>query len=818
MKSEKYVKIILMNKLQGLSTSEVLKRKDIYGQNIILDSFILEIKNPINILLILASFISLYLGEDLEGYIILIVVFLNILFSIYQVYKADNAIKSLKSLIDNTSSVVRDGKNIIINSEDLVPGDIIFLEAGSRIPADAKILQTNYAEVNESILTGESLPVLKNISESDLGHVYAGTSVLVGEIYAEVIHTGSNSMFGKIAKSIDSLDDSETVLQKKVKKLTKFIGLLGIFSSAIVFFFLLFKKESLFDSFLYTLSLAVAVVPEGLPAVMTAILSIGVAIMSKKGVVVRRLDAIESLGEVDIIATDKTGTLTKNDMTVSSLHTHKDKTLSFKTEHLMTISGLINTGVKKVENLKNEYSYTGDPTEIGIYKFSLERELTDVDLNDYVVFDSESFSSEKKMRSVSFTHNKIDYKIISGSSENILAMCEFNTLADLDIVKKDLNKEAGKGYRVISLAISKEDDVFNYLGFFALKDPLRDGISNSIKDTREMGIRTIMMTGDSQMTGESIAIEAGIIEKGDFSLSGKDISEMSDEDLSIKLETVSVFARVSPTDKLRIVTLLQSKGYKVLVTGDGVNDAPSLKKADVGVAMGKVGSDVSKQAADAVILDDNFTTIVEGIKEGRAIVRRIQLAMTFFIAGNLGEFIYIVGSLFLGLPTLSPLQILFINLITDAIPALSLAYIPINYLSKKTKENLIKREDIHFVIYSSLFLGVSSLFISYLFSDNKALAVSLVFLNIIIVQQIMLIDIFNSYTKRLKDLLNVFKKSIFFSLIFVIATVSAITLIERINIFDINVNFSYIITIVTIYFLLYIFLFKMRSFLKNRLM
>jgi P-type Ca2+ transporter type 2C len=774
-----------MSKYKGLSQGEVEELLFKFGKNrieekkkhIFFQTIIGELRNPIMLLLIISALVSALIGKAEESIVIAIVVVLNILFTLFQVYKADDAVNALKKMILEFTLVIRDGHTQNIETEMLVPGDIVYLEAGNRVPADMRILEATYTQVNESILTGESALIEKTVSDETNGKLFMGTMVVVGQVYGQVVDTGKNTEFGKIALQMNSIKEAETNLQKKLRSFSSTLGLIGIVAAGLVFILSFIKDKTVFESFLLMVSLAVAIVPEGLPAVMTAVLSIGVGKMAKVGVIMRRLDAIEGLGDITILATDKTGTLTQNKMTVERIWDRELHT-DLSQEEIHTISFLHNTSVRQVPTIEGGHEYIGDPTEIALQEYYDEKILKHPDdISEFEVIKEIPFSSDTKTKSVLVTKKGEEIFCINGAPEVLLDLDATITHKERVQIEHELQKSASKGHRTIAFAVGKNESSVQFAGFIALTDPLRPGIRNAITEARDMGIRTILITGDNPLTAEAIAVEAGITTKQGAYMTGTMIETMSDEQLAETLETVQIFARISPTQKLRLVTLLQSKGEIVAMTGDGVNDAPALKKADVGIAMGKNGSAVAKEAADAVVTDDNYVTIISGIKEGRAIVRRIELATTFFVAGNVGKFLYVLAALLLDLPLISPLQILFINLITDAIPALALSFAPLKIQKKKQGKKLagiLQVPEYIYIAISSVILAVSALVVTYVFRADIPVAVTTAFVMLIFVHQVMLFDIWLGMIEHVEDLKKILNKAILGSTAFTIFIVMII--------------------------------------------
>ena len=471
----------------------------------------------------------------------------------------------------------------------------------------------------------------------------------------------------------------------------------------------------------------------------------------------RRLDAIEGLGDITILATDKTGTLTQNKMSVSDIWMRGKWQTKLSVDQILHLSFVTNTSVTAVPTIDGKSEYLGDPTEIALREY--------IDINntkekfEITLIDEKPFSSETRTKSVVVSMDAKTITCVNGAPESLL---ENTTLSQEEVsaIHTELQKRASRGLRTIAFGVSEGQGALEFIGFVSLKDPLRPGIHQAITDARDMGIRTILITGDNPLTAEAIAVEAGIVPGNGSYIIGSMLDSMSDEQLMESLETVNVFARISPIQKLRLVTMLQKKGEVVAMTGDGVNDAPALKQADIGVAMGKVGTDVAKEAADAVVTDDNYVTMIDGIKEGRAIVRRIELATMFFVAGNIGEFAYVLLALILNLPLISPLQILFINLITDALPALALAVAPVKVMGRKNvKTTLLGRQEYIYIGIGASILASSTIFAVWQTRENIEIANTVAFVMLMMLQQVMLIDVWLGlirHTSELKKLLNVY--------------------------------------------------------------
>lgn len=590
-------------------------------------------------LLLAAGGVAWWLGERVDAGFILAIVVLNTGFGFYQEYKAERVLSALKKMTVVRVRVVRDGAEEEIDSREVVPGEVVYVEPGTRVPADGVMLDGKAVEVDEAALTGESMPVAKS-------ELFMGTIVATGRGFMEVMKTGRETRFGKIAGELLGVREVKTPWQKKMEVFSRQVGLVGMLAAGLVF--------GVSKSFLFAVSLAVAAVPEGLPAVITVTLAVGVERMAKKKAVVRRLAAIESLGGVSVVLTDKTGTLTENKMEVKQMWEATDGAGG-----TMQLAGVLCSTAAD--------GGIGDPTEVALLAWAggVGEKRKEWRLVSEVPFDS----GTKKM-SVTVERDGEKLELTKGAPEAVMAGCRMTGEMRREI-KMGIEKMAGGGLRLIGFARGKR-----FLGLVGLADPVRPEVAEAVRKAREAGIKVVMVTGDNELTAKSVGLETGIVSQEDEVVSGKELERLGDEELEKLLEKVKIFARTTPEDKLRLVRLWQKKGETVAVTGDGVNDALALKQAEVGVAMGKVGTDVAREAADMVITDDNFATIVVAIEEGRNIFARMRGAAKFLLACNLGEVGYILTAVFLAWPVLSPLQILYVNLVTDGLPALAFAFIP----------------------------------------------------------------------------------------------------------------------------------------------
>ena len=710
----------------GLTSSEAEEREQSHGKNKLIEGkkisifkrFINQLLDPMIIILIVAAVVSgitaAYAGESFaDVIIIMIVVIINAVLGVVQESKAEKAIDALKEIAAATSKVIRDNKQITIKSEDLVPGDIIILEAGDAVPADGRIIECASMKVEESALTGESVPVTKTENEVKahangdvpLGDrknmVYMGSSVVYGRGKAVITATGMDTEMGKIADALAKAEDNATPLQKKLTQLSKILSILVLGICAIIFAIDIFRVypnvtgEAMLDTFMVAVSLAVAAIPEGLAAVVTIVLSIGVTNMSKRNAVIRKLTAVETLGCASVICSDKTGTLTQNKMTV--------------VEHYGEDENLIAKGMALCSDaeLDENNSAIGEPTECALVNFAYKLNLNKNHLKEeYPRIGEAPFDSLRKMMST--VHKTKEGKIIQftkGAPDEVLKRCN---KALLDGKEVDINEDilnsiltqnknmADRALRVLCIAMrvwDNEPDSYEannleqnlcFVGLTGMIDPVRPEVKDAIVECRNAGIKPIMITGDHRDTAVAIAIELGIIQNKDEAITGAELDEISDEELPNKIEHYAVYARVQPEHKVRIVKAWKDKGKITAMTGDGVNDAPSIKNADIGVGMGITGTDVTKNVADMVLADDNFATIVSAVGEGRRIYDNIRKSIQFLLASNLSEVLSIFIATLLGFTILKPVHLLWINLITDCFPALALGM-------EKAESDIMKR-------------------------------------------------------------------------------------------------------------------------------
>jgi len=770
--------------MKGLSTEKVQALLKLHGENSITEgkkrSFFLkftdQFRNFLTLLLIAAALLSFFIGEMVDGMLIIAIVFLNACFGIYQEAKAENAIAALKKITISKVRVIRDGCEQEIESRFLVSGDICFIEEGVKVPADGEVVQSMNLEVNESALTGESLSVSKKIQDE----LYSGTIIAKGRGLFIVTKTGMQTKFGAIAQNLSTIDDSATPLQKKLEDLTRMIGIIGIVAAVVVFIISFLHGTGYFPAFLLAISLAVAVVPEGLPAVMTITLSLGVKEMSRRKSVIRRLSAIEALGSVTLIATDKTGTLTTNKMKVKEVYVddllYEDSKLPRIENHpfsLLVRNGILcSTASLVYVHDHGSWDVLGDPTEGSLLYLAKEIGLEVKEIREsWKVVEEVPFDSVTKRMSVVVQHQNGDKIIFTkGAPESILEIT--SSIQKGNIVEKFTAQErkkienvmenwARKGLRVLAFSYSLPSKEQIFLGMVAIHDAPRPEVQEAVLRAKKAGIKVVMITGDNEKTAEAIGVTSGIISTGAEILTGKQIEEYSDEQLLEVLPRVSIFARTTPFHKHRIVKLYQKLGEIVAVTGDGVNDAIALKQADVGVAMGLVGTDVARETADMVITDDNFASIVNAIEEGRNIIKNLKNAIIYLLSCNMTEALVLIGGLVLGFNHIFfPIQLLYINLVTDGIPALSLAFSPRDpHLMQQSPEKtltLLKKHDRTHIIFMSLMgsvliLGSFFLFLTY-YGDGVADAAAFSVLTLI--QSFILIDLWISNRSLHKHILS----------------------------------------------------------------
>lgn len=715
---------------EGLSGEEAAKRLEKFGRNklkegkkaSLIKRFLEELADPMILILIAAAVISgitaFYEGESfVDVIIIMIVVIINAVLGVVQESKAEAAIAALQEIAAATTKVLRDGRIVILKNEELVPGDVVVLEAGDSVPADGRIIECASMKIEEAALTGESVPVNKivNLLNLDGGKdiplgdrknmMYMGSTVVYGRGKAVVTGTGMNTEMGKIADALAQAQDEETPLQLKLNQLSRLLTVLVVGICVVIFAVGLLRArvspegitgDALLSTFMVAVSLAVAAIPEGLAAVVTIVLSIGVTNMSRRNAIIRKLTAVETLGCTQIICSDKTGTLTQNKMTVVD-HTSDDSRL------LQTAMALCSDAELDPESGEA----IGEPTECALVNDANKNGLSKTQLKtEYVRIAEAPFDSMRKMMST--VHRTKDGHIIQftkGAPDEVLKRCT-KAMVDgrvvpmtgeiRDSILKNNKSMADRALRVLCGALREWDSIprksdpddleqdLVYLGLSGMIDPVRPEVRAAITECRQAGIRPIMITGDHKDTAAAIAMELGIISDAGQAITGAQLDDISDEDFNRRIGQYSVYARVQPEHKVRIVNGWKARGMITAMTGDGVNDAPSIKSADIGVGMGITGTDVTKNVADMVLADDNFATIVSAVEEGRRIYDNIRKAIQFLLASNLAEVLAIFFATLIGFTILEPVHLLWINLITDCFPALALGM-------EKSEPDIMKR-------------------------------------------------------------------------------------------------------------------------------
>ncbi|MEA3515349.1 MAG: cation-transporting P-type ATPase [Nanoarchaeota archaeon] len=762
-----------MKNLKGLSQKEADKKLKEYGSNEIKELIhtspfqilLRQIKtNFIIYLLFIAAILCFFVGKSITGYAIFGVIIIVTLAGFFQEYKAEKAIKALKQMILSISIVIRNGKEIEIPSHEIVPGDIIILRTGEKISADCLILEEKELRVNESVLTGESQEIKKLVARNEKDYkkenlIFMGTHVVNGKCIAKVLHTGMNTEFGKIAGMI-SKAEKELPLQRKVNNIAKRLVFIAVTVSILTGCIMLirnlpFSYDLFVDVLIVVIALSVSAFPEGFPLVLISTLASGASRMAKKNAIVNRMSIIETLGETTVICTDKTGTITRGEMTVKEIFAdnklfditgagfeaegdflYNSKKIDIQKN--TTLKLLLKTAVlcndAKIERkgTDKEYNIRGTPTEASLLIMSAKAGIFREDM-EFIREEEIPFSSERKIMSILCKKKQGNYIYSKGAPEILIDKCRFMQKGDkiIKLNKKekekilDFNKKFTlRKFRVLALAYKetpsfKRNDFENdlvFLGLVAIEDPPREEVKEAIKICKDAGISIKMITGDNKETAIEIAKEIGLKKKG--IIIGEEIDKLTDAELSKNVNKVTIFARVRPEHKLRIVKALKQNGEIVTMTGDGVNDAPALKEAHIGVAMGKNGTDVTREVADLTLKDDNFATIVSAVREGRTIFNNIQKFVTYQLSCNYAELFIIFFGILLGLPLpLVALQILFMNLVTDNLPAISLGFNPSSSDIMRTKprreSNILNRNLTILLIIAGTIMGILTLGVFY---------------------------------------------------------------------------------------------------------
>ena len=722
---------------RGLTSDEAAKRLEKFGPNVIESSnkkslakkIIEQIADPMVILLVLASIVSAFTGDTVEAVIIIAIVVINAIMSIIQEGRAEDSVAALQKMSSPEATIIRDGGRKKVKAEELVPGDVVIIETGDIIPADMRLLESSNLQIDESSLTGESVAVEKDSSvefDSEVGigdrdnFAFSSSIVTYGHGKGLVTATGSETEIGKIATSLESVEAKDTPLQKQLKKLSKLLAILVVIVCILVFVVGYFRSNmDMLENFMVAVSLAVAAIPEGLTAVVTIVLSIGMNRMAERKAIVKNLLSVETLGSTTVICSDKTGTLTQNEMTITKVYTNgdefevegsgyepkgdiRDASGEVINDHdqiklLMTIASLCNDANLIREN--DTYKITGDPTEGAMLTFSEKWNINQENLNEkHPRLEEIPFDSTRKMMTTFHEMDGKNYGYTKGAPDVVIDKCS-KTLVNGEIVDftDDLKKKAlevntslaSQALRVMAYSFKpmetldteitseniEHDMVF--VGLTGMIDPPRPEAKAAVKECHASGIDVVMITGDYFETALAIAKELGIATSRDQAMQGSDLNDKTEAEIREIVKTKRIFARVSPENKVQLVKALQQNGEIVAMTGDGVNDAPAIKNADIGISMGITGTDVAKDTADMILVDDNFATIVNAVEEGRVIFSNIKKFVSFLLSCNIAEVLIVFLSILFGLPSpLTPIQLLWLNLVTDAFPALALGVEP----------------------------------------------------------------------------------------------------------------------------------------------
>jgi Ca2+-transporting ATPase len=696
----------------GLSSHQIAELRNKFGKNVLqvessigpLSIFKRQINNPMTYTLLIVTIISITLGDYLDASAIFTIVILNGVIGFTQEYKAEASIQALKKLTVPKARVLREGKIHVVKSEDVLPGDILQLEAGDYVVADARITEAYQFMTDESVLTGESLPVEKKFREVDKNTpmadrknmIYAGTAVNAGSGKAVVTSIGMNTELGRVAGLLKSTHSIETPLQKRLLIVSNRLLLIGVVVIFLVVLIGIAQGQDFFTILMASISLAVAAIPEGLLTVVTLAQALAVKRMSKRKALVRRMSAIETLGSTDIICTDKTGTLTTGKMKVREVFTFKEGVTD--ESKFVGIDAFFNALIH-CNNASLYHGGSGDATEIALLKLAQDHNVDIEKMKKETHRIHEwSFDSDRKRMTVAIKSSNGNFLFCKGAPESVLPLCKLSS-EQLKVIHAAVEELSNKGRRMLAVGWKSDanealkemshneiEHDFDFLGLVAMADPPKEGTIPAIKICKEAGIKVAMITGDHPTTACAIARELEIVSKGfNQVITGIELNQLSDEELLQKVETTAVYARVTPEHKLKIIEALQANGHIVSMTGDGVNDAPALKKASIGVAMGMSGTEVARQASSMILTNDEFSSIVSAVEEGRAIFGNIQRTIQYLFSTNLAEIFIMLGAVLLGLPVpLTPLALLWINLVTDGFPSLALAAEPVpkNFLQR----------------------------------------------------------------------------------------------------------------------------------------
>ena len=762
-KTEQLFEELNTSKEYGITEKQREKNLTLYGKNILKQEktlsprkvFFDQFKSFLIGILLVSTIISFAVGEYSDAIVILIIVIANAILGFIQEYNAEKAIENLKKMATVKARVLREGKEMLIESEELTIGDIMLLEAGDKVGADARLFEVHNLETSEGILTWESLPVVKDTKpkgkECGVGDqtnmLFSGTNITKGTGKAIVTAIGMDTEIGKIAWMIQEAPEKQTKLQEDLDSLSKWLGIIILIICGIIFLVNVLRLDTdMKEAFLTAIALSVAAIPEGLPAVVTIALWIGVKKLLKKHSLIKKLGSVETLWAVNVVCTDKTGTLTQNEMTVVKAYTNETiyelKGIGYKvkkgnelTEESPNLEQLFKIGVVcNTSKLSEKHEPIGDPTEVALLVSGEKYHHKKAERENIEKLDENPFDSERKLMSVLIKEEKSDFLFVKGAPEELLKKCDFIlkngnveklTNQGKEKIQKQNQTFAENALRVLGFAYrpakdnnDKEEQNLIFVGLQAMIDPPRLEVKDAVKTCKEAGIRVIMITGDNKITAQAIAKELGI--EGE-AITGEELDKMSDTELKKEITKIWIFARVSPQHKQRIVKFLQQKGNVVAMTGDGVNDAPALKHANIGISMGITGTEVAKEASDMVLLDDNFTTIVQAIEEGRGIYNNIRKFINVMLASNFAEIFIIFLSILFKLPLpLIAIQILRVNLVSDGFPALALGVDPYdeNIMKKKPRKiwsKMLDKSMIRNIIIISLIitLACSSFFIAH---------------------------------------------------------------------------------------------------------
>ena len=786
----------LDSNLTGLTQEESKLRLEKYGCNALQEKsktptwrlFLENFKDPLVIILLIAAMTQVFLGDTVESIIIFTVLVINAVLGVVQTKKAESSLDSLKKLSVPEAKVIRNNQKLTISSQELVPGDIVILEAGDYVPADGRIIESQTLKVIEGMLTGESEPVLKNTDaineECALGDqknmVFSGSMVVYGRATFVVTSTGMNTEVGKIADLLETAGNKQTPLQEKLDDFGKKLGIAIVFLAGFIFALEVFRGGDLMNSFMFAIAIAVAAIPEALTSIVTIVLASGTNIMAKKQSIIRKLPAVETLGSTSVICTDKTGTLTQNKMTVVETYLYgpdSDKFNGFeynKNYDFLNVEDTISSHSNEIavagcmlqerylnlssilcndSDVNEEGVEIGDPTEVALINYAQKYDLDYKYIREECLRIAEiPFDSDRKLMT---TVNSIDGQNImftKGAPDVIFSRCKYAIKCDeilemsdeiLDEYKKVNENFSNRALRVLAFAYKKvsaefeptlddENDLI-LIGLMAMIDPPREEVFKAVDEAKSSGIKTIMITGDHKTTAAAIAREIGIMEKDDLALTGKELDSLDDTELDSKLERISVYARVSPENKIRIVKAWQKKGKVTAMTGDGVNDAPALKQANIGIGMGS-GTEVAKDASAMVLVDDNFATIVNAIEVGRTVYSNIKKSITYLFSGNLGGIISILFAVFAGWANpFTTIQLLFINLVTDSLPAIALGFEKpekntMNKPPRDPNESILCKDTLKVVLTRGSIIGIVTILAQYIgMQTSDALGAAMAF-------------------------------------------------------------------------------------------